>query len=149
MKNPCMDFQHWSHKIKSKTTASVPHVDWIIWIHQGDILSRGKWSILLCQFIHIAWKLSLRINFTLALKRWLVMKARGRKKMSGVSITQNSSDVLIVRCLISFILFIIPEVIMSWILEAAILLSPQHGAPTLNGVIVIIAFMHGKVHFLR
>lgn len=40
------------------------------------------------------------------------------EEVSEVSITQkkrkkNSSDVVIVHCLISFILFIIPEVIMS------------------------------------
>lgn len=75
------------------------------------------------------------------------------KKMLKVSITQKKkkpgSDVVIVQCLISFILFVIPEVIMSRILEAATLLPPLHSALTLNGVTVIIAFMHGKVHFLR
>ena len=78
------------------------------------------------------------------------------KKMLKVSITQKNekkkkpvSDVVIVQCLISFILFVIPEVIMSRILEAATLLPPLHSALTLNGVTVIIAFMHGKVHFLR
>lgn len=56
-------------------------------------------------------------------ERWLVIK--NSEEPSEVSITQNSSDVVIVQCLISFILFIIPEVIMSWILEAATLLPPS------------------------
>lgn len=48
---------------------------------------------------------------------------------------------MIVQWLISSILFIIPEVIMSWILEAATLLPLLHSALTLNRVSVIITFM--------
>jgi len=58
-------------------------------------------------------------------------------EMSTIYMTQNSSDFVIFHCLISFMLFIIPEDIMSWIVEAASLLCTL--ARTQNGVIVIIA----------
>lgn len=53
----------------------------------------------------------------------------------------EQTRVVMVQHLISFILFIIPEVIMSWILDAATLLPLLHSALTLNGVCVIITFM--------
>lgn len=66
---------------------------------------------------------------------WLFKRQMVMKTTSEVSIPyKNSSDVVIVQCLISFILLIISEVIMSWILEAASLLQPLHSALTLNGV---------------
>lgn len=101
-------------------------------------VSQRKMFFFLCHFIRSLLK---QIACTPALRR------EPRGNVWGIHYSKQLR-----RCdcpvLIAFILIIIPEVIMSWILEAAT--RPHlHSALTLNGVIVIIAFMHGKVHFLR
>lgn len=114
-----------------------------------------KWSIFFMRHsIHHLLKQIACIDFILALKKkpdwlWKVWRKCWRYPLLKKRKKKPGSDVVIVQCLISFILFVIPEVIMSWILEAATLLPPLHSALTLNGVTVIIAFMHGKVHFRR